>query len=510
MFCRRKANKSGSTSVQLIEKRNGRSVVIATIGCAREESELLRLESLAQLEIERRRPQVSFDFDMSDLERKIIKALSSGSIRAVGPEIILGAIFDAIGFNVIDEPLFRAIVLARLTYPSSKLRTSEYMLWHQGVDIDVARIYRFLDRLHASYKERVEAIAFRYTRAVLGGLTVVFYDMTTLYFEAEDEDDLRKIGFSKDGKFQHPQIMLGLLVGVDGYPVAYDIYEGNTFEGKTLVPALRRIETRFGVKNPMVVADSGLLSKDNLTALTEAGYQFIIGARIKNEPTPVQNKILRKAAQLNDKECGVIDKEDKSRLIIDYSQSRAKKDAANREKGLERLKKSISSGKLTKSSINKRGYNKFLKLETKVQVHIDEELVKQDAQWDGLKGYVTNCKLPAYEVIATYRQLWKIERAFRISKTDLRIRPIYHRLRRRIEAHICIAFVAYTVFKELERLLIEHEIQISPARAIEIMKTIQQATVFLPESRRTVSTMLALTPEQEKLLALKPRFWVSQ
>ena len=118
------------------------------------------------------------------MEREIVKVLSAGSVRAVGPEIILGAIFDAIGFNVIGEPLFRAIVLARLTYPSSKLKTSEYMLWHQGVDIDVARIYRFLDRLHASYKERVEAIAFRYTRAVLGGLRVVFYDMTTLYFEA--------------------------------------------------------------------------------------------------------------------------------------------------------------------------------------------------------------------------------------------------------------------------------------------------------------------------------------
>jgi transposase len=304
--------------------------------------------------------------------------------------------------------------------------------------------------------------------------------------------------------------MLGLLVGVDGYPVAYDIYEGNTFEGNTLVPALRRMELRFGVKNPMVVADSGLLSKDNLKALTAAGYQFIIGARIKNEPTAVQNEILQKAAQLNDKEYAVIDKADNSRLIVDYSRSRGKKDAANREKGLERLKKNISSGKLTKSSINKRGYNKFLKLETTVQVHIDEDLVKQDAQWDGLKGYVTNCNLPASEVIATYRQLWKIERAFRISKTDLRIRPIYHRLRRRIEAHICIAFVAYTVFKELERLLIEHEIQISPARAIEIMKIIQQATVFLPESKRTITTMLALTPEQEKLLALKTRFWVSQ
>ena len=494
----------------MIEKRNGRSAVVATIGCARDEADLVRLESVARVEIERRRAQMSFNFDVSELEKELVKALSSGSVRAVGPEIILGSIFDAIGFNVIAEPLFRAIVLARLTYPSSKLKTCDYMLWHQGVDIDVSRIYRFLDRLHSSYKERVETIAFNYTRAALGGLAVVFYDMTTLYFEAEDEDDLRKIGFSKDGKFQHPQIMLGLLVGVDGYPVAYDIYEGNTFEGSTLVPALNRIESRFGVKNPMVVADSGLLSKDNLKALTDAGYDFIIGARIKNESVSVQDKILRKASQLTDKGSAVVRRADNCRLIIDYSKSRAKKDAANREKGLERLKKSISSGKLTKSSINKRGYNKFLKLEADVVVNIDDEKVKQDVKWDGLKGYVTNSKLPATEVIAIYRQLWKIERAFRVSKTDLRIRPIYHRLRKRIEAHICIAFVAYTVFKELERSLAEHNVQISPARAIEIMKTIQQVTVFLPDSKRTITTMLALTPDQESLLALKTRFWVSQ
>lgn len=510
MFCRRKANKSGSISVQLIEKHNGRSVVVATIGCAREEFEVQRLESLAQIEIERRRRQMEFDFNVSDLERKIVNALSSGSVRAVGPEIILGAIFDAIGFNVIGEPLFKALVLARITYPSSKLKTSEYMLWHQGVEVDVARIYRFLDRLHASYKERVETIAFNYTRAVLGGLAVVFYDMTTLYFEAEDEDDLRKIGFSKDGKFQHPQIMLGLLVGADGYPVAYDIYEGNTFEGNTLIPALKRVEARFGVKNPMVIADSGLLSKDNLKALTDSGYNFIIGARIKNESSVTQHQILEKAAKLKDKKSTVIKKENNIRLIIDYSRSRAGKDAANREKGLKRLRKCISSGKLTKSSINNRGYNRFLKLESDVNVHIDEDRVKLDARWDGLKGYLTNCNLKASEVIASYRQLWKIERAFRISKTDLRIRPIYHRLRRRIEAHICIAFAAYTVFKELERTLLENKIAISPARAIEIMKTIHQVTVFLPESKRTITTMLELTPEQKSLLQLKTRFWVSQ
>jgi len=510
MFHRRKANKSGSTSIQLIEKRRGRSVVIATIGCAQDESELLKLESIAESEIERRQRQLSFDFDTSVMERSLLKALGSGSVRAVGPERILGSIFDSIGFKEIKEPLFKAIVLARLTYPGSKLKTSEYMFLHQGKKVDVGRIYRFLDRLHSSYKERVEKIAFNYTRSVLGGLTVVFYDMTTLYFESEDEDDLRKIGYSKDGKFQHPQIMLGLLVGANGYPVAYDIYKGNTTEGSTLIPALKRMEAQFDIKNPTVVADSGLLSKDNIEALRKDNYTFIIGARIKNETNAVQAEILEKTAGLENKEFAVIDKGDSTRLIVGYSQSRAKKDAANREKGLNRLKLRISSGKLSKTSINNRGYNKFLKLDSDIRVHIDEDLVARDSKWDGLKGYITNCDLQPSEIMATYRQLWKIERAFRISKTDLRIRPIFHRLRRRIEAHICIAFVAYTVFKELERLLIEHHIEMSPARAIEHMKTIHEATVFLQHSNKTISTLMALSAEQKQLLAIKTRFWVSQ
>lgn len=502
MFVRRRRNKSGSTSIQVIEKRDGRNVVVSSIGCSDSEETLVQWEAEARIKLETASAQQRFEFPVSPREQTAIELLRTAAVNAVGPDLVLGKIFDSIGFNQLPEPLFKEIVLARIIYPASKLRTSEYLLQHQGKDIGVDSIYRFLDRLESKYKQQAEQIAFAYSKQTLATLTVVFYDMTTLYFEAESEDDLRKIGFSKDGKFQHPQIMLGLLVGQDGYPVAYDMFEGNTFEGTTLLPILEKAQKRFNLLKPTVVADSALLSKDNIKLLTEKEYKFIIGARIKNETCAIREQILIKAQTLKDKEFFVIDKSDGTRLIVDYSEKRAKKDAYNRQKGIDRLNKQISSGKLTKGSLNNRGYNKFLTLEGDVKITLNQSKVEQDIPWDGLKGYVTNSLHSPQEVVDSYRQLWKIEKAFRISKTDLRIRPIYHREKSRIEAHICVAFVAYTVFKELERLLSVHNLAISPRKAIDIMKTIQRVTVFLPDSKRPHSTFLNLSPEQSALLKL--------
>ena len=185
--------------------------------------------------------------------------------------------------------------------------------------------------------------------------------MTTLYFEAQDEDDLRKIGFSKDGKFQHPQIMLGLLVGKGGYPIGYDIYEGNTFEGHTLLPTLEKIEKKYHFKHPTVIADAALLSKQNLENLSHAKYRFIIGARIKNETDATKAKILKQSKGMHDGDHFVVKKQDGTRLIVTYSTSRSKKDAHNRDRGLKKLREQIRFGKLTKKHINSRGYNKFLK-----------------------------------------------------------------------------------------------------------------------------------------------------
>lgn len=265
------------------------------------------------------------------------------------------------------------------------------------------------------------------------------------------EDDLRKTGFSKDGKHQNPQIYLGLLVGLEGYAIGYDIFEGNTYEGYTLIPFLKKITVRFKLGKPVVVADAGLLSKDNLKALQTEGYQYILGARIKNESAQIKQHI--QAQEWKEGKIIHLSRQDDTRLIVAYSQKRARKDQHNRQRGLSRLEKQIKRGRLTKSNINNRGYNKYLKLEGELTVKIDYQKFKDDEIWDGLKGYITNTKLTHQQIIDSYNNLWHIEKAFRMSKTDLRVRPIYHRLRHRIEAHICIAFIGYCIYKELERIL---------------------------------------------------------
>ena len=192
-------------------------------------------------------------------------------------------------------------------------------------------------------------------------------------------------------------------------------------------------------------------------------------------------------------------KEGNTRLIVSYSANRAKKDAYNRQRGLKRLERKIKSNQLTKSSINNRGYNKYLKMEGKVLVEIDYTKYEQDSVWDGLKGFITNSKMSDGDVIANYKNLWHIERAFRMSKTDLRIRPIYHRLRNRIEAHICIAFTAYGIYKELERVLYAEKSTLSLKKAAEITHNMYQLTYTLPESKHTKTRLLKMDNQQNEL-----------
>ena len=311
---------------------------------------------------------------------------------------------------------------------------------------------------------------------------------------------LRKTGFSKDGKHHRPQIVLGLLVSEDGYPLAYEIFQGNTFEGHTMLPVLDAFKAKYSLDKLVIVADSGLLSKSNIADLQDNGYEFILGARIKNESQTIKNQIL--ALRLTNNQSSVIDKADATRLIISYRDKRARKDQRNREKGLKKLEKRIKSGKLTKANINNRGYNKYLRLEGDVSISIDREKFEADAKWDGLKGYLTNSTLGKDQVIENYGHLWKIERAFRISKTDLKIRPVYHRLQRRIEAHICIAFVAYKVYKELERQLKEKKTELSPEKAIDIAKTIYAIKVVTPLNKEELHQTLILNEEQRMLAEL--------
>ena len=504
MFIRQKRNKSGRISVQVIDKSNGYRVV-KTLGAARDPDEIERLVALGKVFIERQSGQYSlFPQDEHDnaVVLDFVSTLKNTSIRTVGPELIFGRLFDAIGFDAIPEPMFREIVVARLVYPTSKLKTVDYLYRYQGKIVSPDSIYLFLDRLKDRYSQQAQEIAYRHSRKILKQISVVFYDMTSLYFETEDEDDLRKIGFSKDGKFQNPQIMLGLLVGENGYPIGYDIFEGNTFEGKTLLPVLRRIQEKYSFGKPVVVADAAMLGQDNLDALDREKYPFIVAARLRNETEAMQRDILKRCNGLSNGQSVVIEQSNGHRLVVSYSDKRARKDQHNRENGLCRLKKRVGSGRLVKEHLNNRGYNKFLKLTGEVTVEIDEEKVEQSVRWDGLKGYLTNTALSAETVIGNYGQLWHIEKAFRISKTDLRIRPMYHRRRRRIEAHVLVAFVAYTIYKELERRLNAAAVPISPKRAAELTQTMYEISFKLPTDPRVHQILLQMDDEQRQIYNL--------
>jgi len=502
MFIRQKRNKSGSISVQIIDKSSGTYQVKKTIGSSKNLVRVNELVKEAELYIEIITGQGSFDFTLGDDQHFYHSVYDSiDKIKLVGPELVLGAIYDQIGFNAIEDELFRHLVITRLVYPVSKLKTLDYLLKHKGVVYEKDKIYRYLDKLHHSQIQRVQEISYQHTVKILGGIPhVVFYDVTTLYFEAEDEDDLRKAGFSKDGKHKNPQIVLGLLVSFDGYPLDYTIFEGNTFEGHTMIPALETFKRRYQLDRLVVVADAGLMSNKNLTYLVVKGYEFIIGARIKNETEELKKQIL--GFQLNDGDSVVLPKENSTRLIIGYSEKRAKNDAFNRDKGLKRLEKQLSKAKLSKKHLNNRGYNKYLKLEGDIKITIDYDKYHSDGNWDGLKGYLTNTTLTKEQIIDHYKHLWTIEKTFRISKTDLRIRPIYHYKRKRIEAHICIAFAACKLYKELERQLKLKRSQYSVIKLLDILKTIYGIEMTLPQTGQKKLMIIEKDPEQKHVMKL--------
>jgi transposase len=436
MFIRKNQNRSGSISIQIVQKVNRTNKIVKSIGVAKTKREEELLLLLARSELERIQGLQPLFIEHDDIVvDSFVNSIANDHLQIIGSEIILGKIYDKIGFPKDGScDYFRNLVLCRIVYPGSKLKTVEYFRWHLNIDISVYTIYRFLDELNSKLKPDIEQISFEYTRKLLkGNIGVVFYDMTTLYFEASEEDDYRIPGFNKDGKHQQPQIMIGLLVSSHGYPIGYQIFEGNTSETKTLIPVLESFQKKFDIARPIVVADAAMLSEKNILALQNNKYQYILGARLKNESDDIKEKVLGLEVE-EDKP-----KELKSkygRLIVSFSSKRAYNDNKNRQKGIKRLEKRVKSGKLTKEHINNRGYNKYLTLSGEIDISIDYVKYEADCVWDGLKGYVTNTHLARKKVIGNYSQLWQVEKAFRISKTDLRIRPIYHRLKDRIEAHI--------------------------------------------------------------------------
>ena len=264
---------------------------------------------------------------------------------------------------------------------------------------------------------------------------------------------------------------------------------------------------KYGIDGFTVVADSGLMNEGNIRDLEVNHYNYIIGNRIKNESDTIKKQIL--SLPKRDGAMHEIDKGDGRRLLVGYSEKRAHKDAENRKEGVKRLEKNYKSGKLTKENVNRRGYNKFLHITGDTKVEINYERIEQDAQWDGLKGYITNTDKPTAEIYEYYHDLWNVERSFRIAKNKIEIRPVFHFTRKRIDAHICICFVALKVYKELERLLKRSGIDMSVDKVLAMAKTVTTISMKLPSGNKVSRTVLLKRHNKIKKLFLDD-FWGMQ
>ena len=421
MFIRKRKNPSGSTSVVAVSKKNGTFREVKNFGTARSGEELdgLYAEACKWLRTHDGQQEIDFDNVMGREEEEIMRVVDNiDSVLINGTQILLNRIYDSIGFNAITDEILRHLVIARICQPASKLATTAYLKSYFDEDVDLNRIYRYMDTLYNTQMETVQRISVEHTRRITGGkIGLLFYDVSTLYFETSRTDTLREPGFSKDGKSKESQVVLGLLVSEGGYPLSYSLFNGKQYEGFTMIPMIDDFKQRFNLGDDfVVVADSGLMNSSNLKLLREGHYKYIIGARIKSERKEIKEWAL---GQPKDGKCHECSHGNGERLILSYSKSRADREAYNRKRGVDRLRKAYGSGTLTKDKVNKRGYNKFLEISKDVKVVINEDKINEDSQWDGLKGYITNTDIDAGLVIDQYHGLWVVERAFRISKGTL-------------------------------------------------------------------------------------------
>jgi len=512
MFVRKKKNPSGIISVQVIDKSRGKYQVVKTIGSSSDNTTIdelcVQAEDWISVYV-----QGQDLFKQSTKEHEEVHAIQNllsniDNILINGTQLILDKVFRLIGFDQIKDDILRHLVVARLSQPMSKPGTVEYLKSYFDEDIQLHKIYRYLDKLYNTQQEKIQQISVKHTQKILGGnIGLMFYDVTTLYFETEDSDELRETGFSKDGKHSQPQVVLGLLVSKDGYPLSYSLFNGAQFEGRTMIPLIDDFVKRFNLDDFVVVADSGLMSKSNVALLESGGYKYIIGARIKSESEQIKQWIFSLDKQENE---FYELRKGNTRLIIGYSAKRARKDKYNKDKGVKRLQNAYKSGSITKENINKRGYNKFLEISSNVKVEINNQKVRDDEKWDGLKGYITNTSLSAKEVYEQYSGLWVVENAFRVTKGTIELRPMFHFNPRRIEAHVCICFVAYKVYKELDRILKLKGIGLSVDKVISISKTITTIKVKLPISNTHFSKTMLLTSRHKSIeMLFDDKFWSS-
>lgn len=450
MFVRKVQTASGATAVQIARKHRGVRTIVEHIGSAHDDARLAVLVQIAKDRIAA--GQLAFDLDaLTPTAPTGAAPVVVGSRARVLWEVLEDA-YRRLGFAAaVGDDVFMKLVLARVVEPISKADTIR-VLGELGVPAPGLRtIWRTLARcVDQDWRDKLATAA--YAHAIgQGALKLVLYDVTTLYFEAEDEDELRKVGMSKERRVD-PQILVGMLVTADGFPLEVHEFTGNTAETLTRLPVLHAFQDRHGVDDVVVVADAGMLSASNLNALEDAGFGFIVGSRISKAPYDLAEHFDQHGGVLHDGETmeskrvmGVGVNARERRVVYHYSAKRDRRDNHTLDKQVERAQRIAEGRKPLKK-------DRFVKL-SGTHPAVDQVLVDRARQLAGLKGYVTNIpalRLTGNDVVAAYHELFQVERSFRMAKTDLRARPMFHHEADSIHAHLTIVFTALAVSRHLQ------------------------------------------------------------
>lgn len=419
-----------------------------------------------------------------------------------------GHVYDQMHFNQLlprkrDAEMLRDLVLARMVKPDSKRGSLEYLNDQFDKNHDLDAIYRMMDKLQTQIP-KIKELCFNSTLALIPNkeISLVFFDVTTLYFESTEIDELRAFGYSKDHRFNTTQLVLALATNEDGLPLGYELFSGNTAEVSTLIKAINSWQSYLKVKDVCFIADRAMFSKANLAALDESGYRYIVAAKLKTLKKEKQQQILSEENYMpvvigNDFTWVADLEHDGKRLITSYKSKRAVNDARERQNILDKIKKTIGESGSTKKLISNSGVKKYTSSEDN-KSYIDADKVEQDALWDGLHGIITNDKtiLPQ-EAIAKYARLWVIEAQFRINKHNLQMRPIFHWTVARIEAHIAMCYMGFALLKTIEYKVALTQ-KISVTNIVELLISVQASIL-----RHTKTGDLYRLPSAMKVEARK-------
>ena len=519
MFVRVKTTpNSPRKAVQLVESiRTGGTVrqkIVRHVGIAMDEEELVKLKDLA--EVVKAKLQADTQpglFPPEDVAEQVIAAqrqcddvplkvdlrqLRETQRLVSGIHAVYGAVYEALGldrllpawrYRASHKALFHS-VMARLANPDSKRASVRALDTDFGVQVSLPQVYRMMDLLDEARIEQLNTLAGHQAQALLGGpLRVLFFDCTTLYFESFSEDELKQPGYSKDAKFKECQVLLALAVTETGLPVRYTVLPGATFEGHSLIPVVEALREDHDVTEAVIVADRGMLSEDNLKSLEDAGLSYIVGAKLKSLPHTVQATLLdadRYQALGEDGVRILSCPHQARRLVVSYSPVRAEKDRRDRDTAIGKLRKKLAKSNNPKDLLNNYGYKKYLQVDGETTLSVNRDKITEAQRWDGLHGVLTN--LPASTdhatILGQYRGLWQVEDTFRVSKHDLKVRPVYHWTPHRVRAHIAIAFMTLLCVRHLQYRMTLQARPVSPEGICNALTHVQHSVLEHQQTKR--------------------------